>query len=215
MKESSIREFSLVLSGILFVLLNINFIKELLSPFSNVFWISVALEVILGTFGIVFFHHIILRFLYYLNYHKFYGKWVYRSSSTNFGLAEIKLARGSIDYNVSLYDYAQIMQVLNKDNKAPHPWATARKLFSAVEDNELNLVYEVNYNEHSYLQRKGILSIKTVLDLESSSHRRMIGKWESTVKNTSGKNEDDVRIGTLHFYKVKDFLNLDHTMWSK
>jgi hypothetical protein len=145
------------------------------------------------------------QLLYRLFARRIVGRWVYRSSSGNFAIAEIKphgfWAGGTtITYAVNLYHTKEeVLSAMRHDGHVV-PFGTADGTVTSFKDGKLTLIYEVHVGSDRYQARKGILSLSPSLDSNI-----MTGIWESTKINVDGVPDRDVRIGDLEMYRYRRF----------
>lgn len=156
---------------------------------------------------------ILEQVLYRIFARKFIGRWIYESSSGNFGIAEIKphgfWAGGTtLAYAVNLYrGPEEIMSTLQRTGDVT-PFGTAEGIVTSFKDDKLTLIYQVHVGAEKYDARKGILTLSP-----SPDSQVMTGIWESTKINDSAEKIPDrtVRVGDLWLYRPRRFVKIVKT----
>jgi hypothetical protein len=126
------------------------------------------------------------------------GRWGYKSSKGNFGLAEIRFIHGSLHYSVQLFqNSAEIADVW--DGRTPvSPFAIVKSELCKYESDSgiFQTDYHIESVTESYKSRKGLLT------LTPTAPGQMKGQWYSTVEGF------DSRAGDLIFLRKKEFKKL-------
>ncbi|MEX3694385.1 hypothetical protein AB3X91_41120 [Paraburkholderia sp. BR14263] len=151
------------------------------------------------------------QFLYRFFARRIIGRWVYESTTGNFGIAVIA-PRGfwaggtTLTYSVNLYRNGDDAFSAMKQTGDTAPFGTADGIVTSFKDDKLTLIYQVHIGSEKYSARKGILSISP-----SPDSGIMTGIWESTKINDDAKVPDrDVRVGDLKMYRYRRF----HQIWN-
>lgn len=152
---------------------------------------------------------ILEQLLYRFFARRIIGRWVYESTTGNFGIAEIA-PRGfwaggtTITYAVNLYRNGDEVISAMKQKGDTTPFGTADGIVTSFKDDKLTLIYQVHIGSEKYNARKGILSLSP-----SPDSGIMTGIWESTRINDDVKVPDrDVRVGDLRMYRYRRFLQI-------
>jgi len=121
------------------------------------------------------------------------GKWAYKSSSGNYGLAEITFYRGELQYEVQLYRTEDDLNSAIKGELgfASKCFATCFSGAVAYKGKQVELIYKILHSEEAYPKRAGMLILKPLSDTE------MKGYWTSDIQGTQPNR------GTLDMYRPK------------
>jgi hypothetical protein len=125
--------------------------------------------------------------------HSILGKWAYKSSSGNYGLAEISFYRGELQYEVQLYRTEDDLNsaIKGEPGFAAKCFATCFSGAVAYKGRQVELIYKILHSEDTYPKRAGMLILKPLSDTE------MKGYWTSDIQSTQPNR------GTLDMYRPK------------
>lgn len=152
---------------------------------------------------ILLFEHLLYRIVA----KAFVGRWAYKSTSGNLGIADIQpdgfWAGGvGLTYKVSLFHSAREVEAALKGLPLGIPFGTAEGLLIGFKDGKMTIVYQVSVGADPYDARKGILILSTTANASVST-----GVWESTKVNTKNPEDDKkVRTGDLKLLRPKTFM---------
>ena len=140
---------------------------------------------------------------------QFIGRWIYKSSTGAFGIADISVtgfwAGGiGLSYEVTLVRTPDEALALANRKFPSVPFGTAKSFLIGLKDGELRIAYQVAIGEEP--TEKSLSATKGLLVLSALPRARFLkGVWESTKKNYEKKEEDNRRKGDLDFYHPSDF----------
>lgn len=106
------------------------------------------------------------------------GKWAYKSSSENWGLAEINFYRGELQYEVQLYRTEDDLNsaLRGEQGFASRCFATCSSGAVAYSGRQVELIYKILQAEETYPRRSGMLILKPLSSTE------MKGYWTSDIQ---------------------------------
>lgn len=140
---------------------------------------------------------------------QFIGRWIYKSSTGAFGIADISVtgfwAGGiGLSYEVTLVKTPDDALALVSRKFPIVPFGTAKSFLIGLKDGELRVAYQVAIGEEPV--EKSLTATKGLLVLSAVPRTRFLkGVWESTKKNYEKREEDKRRRGDLDFYHPADF----------
>jgi hypothetical protein len=107
------------------------------------------------------------------------GIWMYRSSSSNWGLAEISGRRNGLYYSVQLFaDEESLLACYRGEGTNWHSFlGHTESTFVEFSERQLHIRYEVNYTGPQYPSRAGFLVLQPI---GREGYDRMVGYWTST-----------------------------------
>jgi hypothetical protein len=121
------------------------------------------------------------------------GKWAYKSSSGNYGLAEITFYKGELQYEVQLYRTEDDLSsaIKGEPGFASKCFATCFSGAVAYRGRQVELIYKILQSEETYPKRAGMLILKPL------SATEMKGYWTSDIQGTQPNR------GILNMYRPK------------
>lgn len=125
--------------------------------------------------------------------HSILGRWAYKSSSGNYGLAEITFYRGELQYEVQLYRTEDDLNsaISSAPGFASRCFATCSSGAVAYKGRQVELIYKILQSEETYPKRAGMLILKPLSETE------MKGYWTSDIQGTQPNR------GILDMYRPK------------
>jgi hypothetical protein len=141
---------------------------------------------------------------------KYLGRWIYKSSNTGYGIAEIAISglwTGGVHlrYNVTLMESEQAVLSLLTGKRAPEPIGTARGLLVGLTQDQLHIAYEVS--QGIMPKDDGLVAKRGFLVITPLPHGNFLkGVWESSKKNYDKDREDSLRQGDLDFLRPSEFI---------
>jgi hypothetical protein len=139
-----------------------------------------------------------IRILRWIWARRILGRWAYKSSKGNFGLADIRFVHGSLKYSVQLfYNYQEVLDVW-ENAKPVSAFAIVKSEMCKYESDSgvFQTDYHIESVSETYKSRKGLLT------LTPTGPGQMKGQWYSTVEGF------DSRAGDLIFLRKKEFKKL-------
>lgn len=108
------------------------------------------------------------------------GRWVYESSSGNWGLAVIDIHGGELRYSVQLYaTRAEVLAaVLGQPDAVSSCFATVTSVGVTFHNGSVELIYKIDQTSNEYAPRSGMLTLSPL------SPRTMKGYWKSDIDGT-------------------------------
>jgi hypothetical protein len=141
---------------------------------------------------------------------KYLGRWIYKSSSSGFGIAEIAVSglwTGGVHlrYNVTLMEDEQAVLSVLTGKRVSEPVGTARGMLVGLTQDQLQIAYEVSQGKipanDKLAAKRGFLVITPL------PHGKFLkGVWESSKENYDKDREDSVRRGDLDFLRPAEFI---------
>lgn len=168
-----IRQASLAVGAIIFSAVNVA-VLSVLEP--RGVW-QVVLTILVSAFSLALLVQVIQRMLLVSWAQPVLGKWVYRSSSGNWGLAEIGIRGGEFTYSVQLYRTEEdtMAAVRQEPGFVSKCFATVTSVGVTYEHGQVELVYKIHNAEEGYAPRSGMLTLSPL------SPHAMKGYWKSDI----------------------------------
>lgn len=123
------------------------------------------------------------------------GRWIYESSSGNWGLARLEIRGGDLNYSVQLYrTEAEALGALKGvRGTVSSCFATVTSGLVDYAAGRVELIYKIDHTSSGYESRSGMLSLSPL------SSRTMKGYWKSDVRG------DEPQRGVLNMARVETF----------
>lgn len=168
-----VRQASLGVAAVVFSVLNIVVLQDLALAGAA----AKLLAVLVSALSLALIVGIVQRLFLLIWAHPVLGRWVYESSSGNWGLARIDLRGGELTYSVQLYRTEADVRaaVRGEPGFAARCFATVSSSGVTYEKGQLELIYNVDRSHEDYATRSGML---TLAPLDRSA---MKGYWRSDI----------------------------------
>lgn len=111
------------------------------------------------------------------------GRWVYKSSSGNWGLATISIRGGELTYEVQLYmtESDTMAAVREEPGFVTNCFATVTSIGATYRGGQVELIYKVDRAHEHYPLRSGMLTLTPL------SPNAMKGYWKSDIEGDEPK----------------------------
>jgi hypothetical protein len=196
--SASLRRLALALSVVIYaVISSTGFSQWVASAASGIGLPETILEASVASLTLVAVFLVTYRVMQRIWIRRIHGTWLYRSTSGNAGLAEIRIVGDDIRYSVELFE--SVKDLLDSINGIPGAsqkcFGHARSRVAIYDGEKLEIVYSIQQSNPDYPSREGLLTL-----VKTSNPAELKGYWKSDIEGGA-----EPRRGTLDFMREKSF----------